>query len=48
MRETGAVFTTEENMTELAALSKRFHALLHVARTTRARPLEGFRRRGGG
>ncbi|HLX08860.1 MAG TPA: erythromycin esterase family protein [Thermoanaerobaculia bacterium] len=38
MRETGAVFTTEENMTETTVITDRFDAVLFVDRTTRARP----------
>lgn len=41
MRETGAVFSSEENMTSPQALSKRFDAVIYVDKTTRARPTPG-------
>jgi hypothetical protein len=39
MRETGAVFTTEEAMTAPVVLPRRFHAVIYVDETTRARPV---------
>jgi erythromycin esterase len=39
MRETGAVFSNEEAMTETVVLPQRFHAVIFVDVTTRARPL---------
>lgn len=41
MRETGAVFTTEKNMSDPVELSRRYDAIIYVDRTTRARPNPG-------
>lgn len=41
MRETGAVFSSEEGMTSQQTLSKRFDAVIYVDKTTRARPTPG-------
>ena len=41
MRETGAVFTNEANMSQPQALGRRFDAVIYVDKTTRARPTPG-------
>jgi hypothetical protein len=38
MRETGALFVSEADMTEPVVITDRFDAILFVDRTTRARP----------
>ena len=40
MRETGAVFSTEANMSQPMTLTKRFDAVIFIAKTTRARPVK--------
>jgi erythromycin esterase len=39
MRETGALFTDEEAMTQATVLPERFDAVIYVDATTRARPV---------
>ncbi|MBK9035341.1 MAG: erythromycin esterase family protein [Myxococcales bacterium] len=41
MRDVGAVFSNEANMTSPVALSRAFDAVIYVDKTTRARPLPG-------
>ena len=41
MRETGAVFTNEANMSQPHELARRYDAIIYVDKTTRARPNPG-------
>lgn len=44
MRDTGSVYSSEENMSSAQELSKRYDAIIYVDKTTRARPNPGGER----
>lgn len=41
MRETGAVFINEANMSQPQELARRYDAIIFIDKTTRARPNPG-------